>query len=216
MLTLYGINLSTFTRKVRLALAEKGIDYHFEVAAMGSARVRALHPLGKIPVLDDGGTVIPDSSVIIAYLERACDGTPLYPQDAVQLARALWFEEYADTRLREATLPFFAERVVKPLFQRRLADEAALLRAAPLRDESFDYLEHELGGTGFAVGGRLSVADIAIGAQLITYQQGCGDIPLARWPRLSAFLAANLSRTAWAPIKAEEDAALAAARARLT
>lgn len=48
MLTLYGINLSTFTRKLRLALAEKGIDYRFEQAPMGSARVRALHPLAKI------------------------------------------------------------------------------------------------------------------------------------------------------------------------
>ena len=34
MIVLYGINLSTFTRKVRLALAEKGIEYRFEMAAM--------------------------------------------------------------------------------------------------------------------------------------------------------------------------------------
>lgn len=109
MLVLYGINLSTFTRKVRLALAEKGLDYRFETAAMGSPKVRSLHPLGKIPVLEDEKTVIPDSSVIIAYLERTHPERPLYPADARSFARALWLEEYADTRLREATLPFFSE-----------------------------------------------------------------------------------------------------------
>jgi glutathione S-transferase len=117
MISLYGINLSTFTRKVRLALLEKGIPHKLEVAPMGSPKVKALHPLGKIPVIEDHGIAVPDSSVIIAYVERAYPDRPLYPAGAVPLARALWLEEYADTRLREATLPFFSEHVVKPLFQ---------------------------------------------------------------------------------------------------
>jgi glutathione S-transferase len=85
----------------------------------------------------------------------------------------------------------------------------------PLREESFDYLERELAGGAFAVGERLSVADIAIGAQLITYRQGGGDLPAARWPRLAALFDDCLRRPAWTPIMAEEEAALAAARARL-
>ena len=76
MLILYGINLSTFTRKVRLALAEKALDYRLEIAPMGSPKVRALHPLGKIPVLEDAGFAIPDSSVSIAYLERVYPAWP--------------------------------------------------------------------------------------------------------------------------------------------
>lgn len=214
MLVLYGINLSTFTRKVRLALAEKGLEYRLEVAAMGSPKVRALHPLGKIPVLEDGGTVVPDSSVIIAYLERAYPQLPLYPAAARDLARALWLEEYADTRLREATLPYFSERVVKPLFQGKAGDAAALARAEAGRDECFDYLERELADGKFAVAERLSVADVAIGAQLITYRQGDGELSGARWPKLAAYAAALTARPAWAPILAEESAALAAAKTR--
>lgn len=214
MLVLYGINLSTFTRKVRLALAEKDIDYRLETAAMGSPKVRALHPLGKIPVLEHNGTVIPDSSVIIAYLERVFLDRPLYPADARLLARALWLEEYADTRLREATLPFFSEQVVKPVFQGKPGDAAALEQAAPERDECCDYLERELTGGKFVVADRLSVADIAIGAQLITYRQGGGELGPARWPKLSAYFAALEARPAWAAILAEEQAALAAARSR--
>ncbi|MCK6370459.1 MAG: glutathione S-transferase family protein [Gammaproteobacteria bacterium] len=214
MVVLYGINLSTFTRKVRLALAEKGIEYRFEQAAMGSAKIRTLHPLGKIPVLEDAGVVVPDSSVIIAYLERAYPARPLYPREAAPLARALWLEEYADTRLREATVPFFAERVVKPLFLARPGDEKALDQAAAVRDEAFDYLEQELPDEGFAVGQAVSVADIAIAAQLITYRQGEGELPAARWPRLEAWLARLCERPAWASILAEESAALDAARSK--
>jgi glutathione S-transferase len=212
MIVLYGINLSTFTRKVRLALAEKGIEYRLEVAPMGSPKVRSLHPLGKIPVAEHRDTVIPDSSVIIAYLERTWPAPALYPAGAAELARALWLEEYADTRLREATVPFFAEHIVKPVFQGKSADAQALARAVPLRDECFDYLEHELVQRGFAVGNRLTVADIAIGAQLVTYQQGEGDMPEGRWPGLTAYIAALRSRPSWAAILDEENGAIAAAR----
>jgi glutathione S-transferase len=210
MLRLYGIDLSTFTRKVRLALAEKGIEYRLEPAPMHSPRVRALHPLGKIPVIEHDGIVVPDSSVIIAYLERVWPGVPLYPAEPRALARALWLEEYADTRLREATLPWFAERVVKPLFQGRSADETTLDRAAALRDETLAYLERELAGGDFAVGSELSVADVAIGAQLVTYVQGSGELSAT----LARYLAALSARPAWAPLLAGEHASLAAAERR--
>jgi glutathione S-transferase len=181
---------------------------------MGSPKVRALHPLGRIPVIEHAGAVIPDSSVIIAYLERAWPVHPLYPADAVSLARALWLEEYADTRLREATLPFFAENVVKPVFQGKPGDEAALAAAAAPRDEAFAYLERELPDRGFAVGESLSVADVAVGAQLITYRQGAGDPDKGRWPKLARYLESLLARPHWSAVLAEEDAALLAARAR--
>jgi len=215
MLTLYGINLSTFTRKVRLALAEKGIEYRFEVAPMGSARVRERHPLGKIPVVEHEGHVVPDSSVIIAWLERLHPAKPLYPEDARDFARALWLEEFADTRLREVTVPYFAEHVVKPLFRGMPADEQVLAAIAPGCEAALDHLERELGGRPFFVGDDLTVADIAIGAQLLTWQQGGGELQSARWPGLAAHMARLVARPAWAPILAEERAALsAAARAR--
>lgn len=179
---------------------------------MSSPKVRALHPLGKIPVLEDGALAIPDSSVIIAYLERVYPERPLYPDGAASYARALWLEEYADTRLREATLPYFSEQVVKPLFQGKPADAAALAAAAGPRDEAFAYLEKTLPASGFAVGDTLSVADVAIGAQLITFSQGAGEPDVARWPRLATYLRQLTARPHWAAVVAEEAAALAVAR----
>lgn len=215
MVIVYGINLSTFTRKVRLALLEKGIEYRLEATPMGSARIRALHPLGQIPVLEDRGITIPDSSVIIAYLERAFPGTPpLHPEAAASLAQALWLEEYADTQLRKVTLPFFTERVVKPLYMGKPGDDEVLAQAAGPRDQAFDWLESQLGDGPFAVGGQLTVADVAIGAQLVTYRQGDGALDPERWPRLTRHAAALCARPLWAPILAEEQAALDAAHAR--
>lgn len=214
MVTLYGINLSTFTRKVRLALLEKGIPHRLEAAPMGSPKVKALHPLGKIPVIEDDGIAVPDSSVIIAYLERAYPERPLYPAGAADLARALWLEEYADTRLREATLPFFSEHVVKPLFQGKPADDAALAAAIAPRDEAFGYLEKQLTGSSFAIGESLTVADVAIGAQLSTYCQGAGSLDPGRWPGLAGYLANLQARPHWSAVHREEAAALEAARER--
>jgi len=211
---LYGINLSTFTRKVRLALLEKGVPHRFDAAPMGSPKVRSLHPLGKIPVIEHDGAAIPDSSVIIAYLERGWPERPLYPAAALPFASALWLEEYADTRLREATLPYFSENVVKPVFMGRPGDATALAAATPARDETFAYLEQQLPDSGFVLGQALTVADVAIGAQLITYRQGAGDPDAARWPKLARYLEALRARPHWSAVLTEEEAALTAARAR--
>ena len=70
---LYGAPQSPFVRKVRVALEEKGLTYAIELPAP------ALHPMGKMPVLRDGDLVVPDSSVICAYLERKHPSPALYP-----------------------------------------------------------------------------------------------------------------------------------------
>jgi glutathione S-transferase len=74
--------------------------------------------------------------------------------------------------------------------------------------------EKELAGAPLAVAGMLTVADIAVGAQLITCQQGGGAIDATRWPGLAAYAGSLVRRPAWLPILAEEEAALTAARAR--
>ena len=48
-----------------------------------------MHPMGKVPILKDGDLIVPDSSVICAYLERSRPGRPMYPAGAADYARAL-------------------------------------------------------------------------------------------------------------------------------
>ena len=219
MSVLYGIPLSTFTRKIRLALGEKGIAYELRPVVMGrqSAELKALHPLGKVPVYEAGGIVIPDSSVIIAWLERVHPSPALYPADAGDYAQALFLEEYADTRLREGIAPVFYERTLKRLYQKQPPDEAVLAKAWPILEECADYFEACLGqssrGDGpYIVGDRLSVADIAIGAQYATLRQGLAEVVAGRWPKLARWLDSLWRRPVFAALLEEEGALLAQGR----
>lgn len=103
MPTLHGIGISPFVRKVVVALGEKGIEYeHIPVVPLGQTpEFYAISPLGKVPCYEDQGAEIPDSSIIIDYLERVQPTPPLYPTDPFERAQALFLEEYADTRLAD-------------------------------------------------------------------------------------------------------------------
>jgi len=64
--TLYGVPLSPFVRKVRLCLQEKGLDYQLETVMPFTPPdwYYAINPLGRIPALKDGDCTLADSSVI--------------------------------------------------------------------------------------------------------------------------------------------------------
>jgi glutathione S-transferase len=66
MPTLHGASLSPFVRKVRVALAIKGIEYEqIQIVPFGANEdFKRISPLGKIPVYEDQGQMIPDSSVM--------------------------------------------------------------------------------------------------------------------------------------------------------
>src|SRR5262245_40173964 len=113
---LYGATASPFFRKCRIAFEEKGIPYEIVplIPVPKTPELLAMHPMGKIPILRDGARVVPDSSVICAYLERLHPHPALYPQDAGELATALFLEEYADTRMMEVIGPILFENFIRP------------------------------------------------------------------------------------------------------
>jgi glutathione S-transferase len=190
-LKLIGTGLSPFVRKVRLALAEKGLAYeHDPMVPVGvPAEYKRKHPLGKIPLLEADGRPIPDSSAICAYLEKIQPQPALYPSDPYDHARALWFEEFADAGLIQGVVPFFQQRVLQPLFFKKPGDEALVAKAAsetlpPL----FDYLEQELGDRDYLVANRFTIADLSVGTLFVNYRHGKGEIDAKRWPRLAAYV----------------------------
>ena len=201
---LYGAAQSPFVRKARIVLAEKRIPYELEPPAP------QLHPLGKMPVLRDGDLVVPDSSVICAYLERKHPAPALYPDDPAELARALFLEEYADTQLAEGMGAIVFERFVKPHVLKQEPDAARLeqlVAAAALRwtgrptsatgqpvPAVLDYLESQLPGEGDTLLARFSIADVALGAHLGWL--GFAGIALdgRRWPRTAHYAEALAKR----------------------
>lgn len=210
---LHGVNLSPYVRKVRVALAEKGIAYDaVPVMPFGPREdYLKLSPLGKIPCYQEGDFTLPDSSAILAYLERKQPEPPLYPADAREYARSLWYEEYADSKLAAiCTVPFF-QRVVQGKLMKQKVDEAAVHRVlsedAP---PAFDYLEGELAEREFLAGGRFGVADIAVASFFVSMEHGGETVDAGRWPRLADYLARIHGRPAYKAIIEAEKAAIPA------
>ncbi len=210
-LKLIGAHISPFVRKVRVVLAEKNISYeHDPMAPFGvSDEYKRMHPLGKVPVLTDVDKVIPDSSAICVYLERIEPEPALYPEDAYEVARTLWFEEYADNGIISGTVVPFQERVLGPLFFKREGDEAKVEEALTVTlPPLFDYYERELGDNDWLVGNRFSIADIATATQFVSFQHGKAEVDASRWPRLAAFVDRCTSRPSFKAIIEKEQAML--------
>jgi len=219
-LIVYGGSVSPFVRKVRVMLAEKGVAYELDQVNPFSPPPEFLKisPLKRIPVLRDTDrpepNTLPDSSVICDYLERKYPEPKLYPADPFERARALWYEEYADTSLAQSIGPgLFFERVIKKLL-RQQPDES--ICATTLTDKIppvFDYLEREIGDREFLVGKAFSIADIAVGTMLVNFEHA-GETPdPKRWPKLATYMTRIHGRPSFKACIEEERPFVASIRA---
>ena len=210
-LIVYGANLSPFVRKVRIVLAEKGLDYKLDQVSPFAPppEFLAISPLKRIPAFRDTDLPEPnslaDSSIICDYLEHKFPKPAVYPSDPYLRARALWFEEYADSAIAQAVgAGLFFERVVKKIIQRE-TDESVC--QATLREKLpplFDYLEKEVGDREYLVGGQFSIADAAVGTMFVTFAH-CGEtVDPARWSKLAAYVKRLHARSSFKTLIDEE------------
>jgi stringent starvation protein A len=87
---LYDAPRCPFCARVRIALAEKGLAYETVVIDLSNrpAFLYELNPVGKVPVLDDDGFILPESDVIMEYLDDRFPEAPLLPPDPRERAAA--------------------------------------------------------------------------------------------------------------------------------
>ena len=218
MPTLHGTPLSPFVRKVMIALAEKAVSYeqdpvtHFALPD-GFER---LHPLKRIPVwTTDAGVSLPDSSVILQYLERVHPEPRLMPEDPTEAARALFLEEFGDTGLAAALAPVFLETLAAPVVFKREPNRALIEKLTTTEaPRLFSYLEAQLDGHDYFVGNRFSLADIGVFSPLCTYRHAGYGPDANQFPGLVSFVSRMLERpTIRALVSAEEDRLAAMAKA---
>lgn len=201
----YGSSLSPYVRKTLAFGAEKGLTLENKVSAPGSPDpdFLACSPFKKIPGFRDGDFQISDSSAIITYLEALHPEPNLIPTDPRNRARAVWFEEYADTIMVGAAGPLFFNRIVGPRFMGMVGDEAV---AAKAENETLppilDYLESAIPDSGFLLEDRLTLADIAVASPFANL--GHLNFNLDRWPKARAYAAAILARPSFAPMIEKE------------
>ena len=192
MLKIYGVPISVHTRKVIVAAIAKGLPHEVVpvvpvIPDNPPPNWRDLSPTGLIPALTDGDFTVADSAAICGYLERAYPDKPLYPQDARNYAQALSLEQYAGKLFNDVVRPLFHEVFVHPKVQNVPTDpskiEAVLTQAVP---ETFGHLDSVAEGGRFLAGPALSIADIAVASNLVTYQYIGFDLDRGRFPRLAA------------------------------
>jgi glutathione S-transferase len=191
----FGSSISPFVRKVLAFAAEKGIEVESKPLGLGSddPDFLAASPFRKIPALQDGDFRISDSSAIVAYLDALNPDPELIPHEPRARARAIWFDEFADTVLMGCGRTMFFNRLVAPRFLKREGDLAAADKAE--REELppvLDYLESAVPDSGFLVEDRLTLADIAVASPFVNLQHISVD--LGSRPKLAAYLDGILSR----------------------
>ncbi len=202
---LHGSNISPYVRKVRVELAYKGIEYDdVQQIPFGAPPIFvAKSPLSKIPCWEEGELILPDSSVILSYLEHRYPDPPLLPAAPGPRARALWFEEYADSKVSLTLAGVFFERVVKPAIFKQETNQAVIDHLLKQElPQIFDYLTQCLGEEEFMVGGAFSIADIALTTPFVNFAIAGESVDAERWPQIAAYVERIHSLPCYAPIVA--------------
>jgi len=161
MIKLYTFPPSTNSRKVRIALLEKGLEFErvnvdLSKREQKSPEYLKIHPFGQIPALDDEGFVVYDSTIINEYLEDEYPYPALMPEGSEGRARARMMEDFRDTH--------FNPPCVRLIYETRKpeAERDTNLVAAAKADiaKCFERIDRELQGKEY-LAGSFSLADIA-------------------------------------------------------
>ena len=156
---------SPYARKVRIALAEKGLDFELmtEVPWNEGTATPAYNPLEKLPVLilDDGQTVF-ESDFILEWLEAKYPTPALHPADPDQRLAARRFEVVADGVCDAFVLYFFetmreASKQSQPWMDRQMRKI----------DGGVADMALHVPANGFCVGDQVTIADIAVGTVML-------------------------------------------------
>ena len=210
---LYGSSFSPFVRKVMVYAIEKGIPLTNVQISRPNIQAEFLRasPMKKMPALVDGEFSISDSTAIITYLETKYPAPAMMPADAALRARAVWFEEFADTFLSQVVFKAFFNRVVAPKFLKQAGDEALALEGETQDlPPMLDYLETVVPAAGrYLVGDAIGVADISVATMFVNFDEAGIVINAAKYPSTVAWVAGILSRRSFAEIIAVEKSKLA-------
>ena len=161
---LIGTTASPYTRKVRIVLAEKKIDYAFESDNPWSpaSGVPARNPLGKVPVLVlEDGTTLFDSRVIVEFLDNVSPLARLIPAENRGRIEVRRWEALADGVLDAAVL-IRMENARDPA----LRSTDWIVRQQGKVDAGLALMDTELGPQAWCAGSSYTLADIAVGSCL--------------------------------------------------
>ncbi len=163
MMKLIGALTSPYVRKVRIVMAEKKLDYQFELEDVwANDAILKSNPLGKVPCLVlEGGEAVFDSRVIVEYVDTRSPVSRLIPDGSRERTEVRTWEALADGILDAAILARLeqtwagrpAEHRSQPWIARQLGKVDAALAA----------MSTGLAEKPWCSGNHLTLADIAVG-----------------------------------------------------
>ena len=209
MIVVHHLNNSR-SQRVLWLLEELGLDYEVRCyqrnakTMLAPPELRAVHPLGKSPVLEDAGQVLAESGAIVEYLaERYGEGRLVPPAGTPERLRYRYWLHFAEgtaqpplllkllfDRLDKGPMPFFVRPVARAIAQR--AKDTFI---QPNIDRNLDFMERELEKSGWFAGAGFSAADVQMSFPLEAAVVRAGLD--AKRPRLMGFLERIHARPAY-------------------
>jgi glutathione S-transferase len=209
MLTVHHLNNSR-SQRVLWLLEELGVPYEVKryqrdpKTMLAPPTLRAVHPLGKSPVVEDGGEVLAESGAILEYLvERYGAGRLIPPPGTPARRRFTYWLHYAEgsampplllklvfDRVESGPMPFFVRPIARGISS---AVKAQFIQ--PQLDTHLSFMEGELGKSAWFAGDEFTAADVQMSFPLEAAAARAGLD--GRRPRLMAFLKAIRERPAY-------------------
>jgi glutathione S-transferase len=205
-LTLHFHPLASFCWKALIALYENDTPFKPNMVDLADEAERAallkLWPIGKFPVLRDDARnqTVPESSIIIEYLDRYYPGRTRFIPGEADLA---W-----QTRLSEQFYDLYVHLPMQKMVDDRMRPEAqkdprGVAEARARIEQCYGMIEHEIGNRTWAMGEAFSVADCAASPALF-YADKVVPIDDSR-PKLAAYLDRLKARPAFARVLKEAE-----------
>jgi glutathione S-transferase len=207
---------SPFGRAALIALEETGADYRFQMVAPGgmkSAQHLALHPFGRIPVLQHGDFTLYETQAIVRYVDRVAGGARLSPSDPKAVALMDQAMNISDWYLFQGVGNVIGfQRIVGPRLLGITPDEAAIEAVMPRAREVVAELARLLGDQPYFVGNQMTLADVALAPQVdFLAMTPEGATLMAEAPQLGQWLQRVNARPSLQATTWEKVAAMAAA-----
>jgi glutathione S-transferase len=172
MLTVWGRRSSFNLQKVMWLVGELAIEHrHIEAGGqfggLDTPEFRAMNPHGRVPVIDDNGTVVWESHAILRYLAAHYGRGSFWIDDAAERSRVDQWLDWSQTALQpDFLIGIFWGFYRTPEPQRNLS---AIKESINRCTRHFQLLDRLLSGQTFVLGNQLSLADIPIGTHLYRY-----------------------------------------------
>ena len=154
---LYNANHSPYASRVRIQIYAKNlpVDIVDPPGGMGSDEAKALTPIGKVPMLDTGDGILPESRVILNFLEEKFGGEPLSPADPLAKAKMHAVAQHSDMYLGPALFAIFGS-LAGP------SDEAAMKEKIDKVNKELSVSNQLLEQAGFSTDKALDLGDICL------------------------------------------------------